>query len=219
MNFRALRYNVSLVIVLVLLTACATDQQRTRTQGTAAGAVGGAAVGALIGGKGAAGKGALVGAAIGLLAGDAVAKKKAAYAQREALLRGSADRAQQLAQQLRQQNEITTVQIAALGKDIKRLKAQKLSATARKNRAAENQTRLAGLMKGIDDQLVQVKAEITQQQTLLADEQRKAAESHDNTLEPSMQLVSAGVRNLQSSERTLEMAKAQLQLLDPKRKY
>jgi hypothetical protein len=208
-----------LAILLAGVTACATDQQRTRTEGTAAGAVGGAAIGALIGGKGATGIGAGVGALAGLLVGDAVARKKAEYAQREALLRGSADRAQQLAQQLRQQNEITTAQIATLQQEVERLKMEKISATVRKNRMVEDQTRLAGLMQGVDDRLVRVRAEITQQQQLLADEQRKAHESRDNTLGPSMQLVAAGVRDLQSSERALETAKAQLQLLDSKRQY
>lgn len=219
MNLRVLSRTTSLVVLFFALTACATDQQRTRTEGTAAGALGGAAIGALIGGKNAAGIGALAGGAIGLLAGDTVARKKAAYAKREAALRSSADHAEQLAQRQRQQNQTTAAQIVALQQDIDRLKVEQLSVTARNSRVTNDQIRLADLMKDVDDHLVQVRAEIVQQQTLLADEQRKAAQSHDNTLQPGMQLVAAGVRDLQSSERGLEMAKAQLQLLDSKRQY
>jgi len=106
MNLRGLSLNTSLVVLFLALTACATDQQRTRTEGTAAGALGGAAIGALIGGKNAAGIGTLVGGAIGLMAGDTVAPKKAAYAKREAAPRSSADHAEQLARHQRQQNQI-----------------------------------------------------------------------------------------------------------------
>jgi len=219
MNLHILSRNISLVVLFFALTACATDQQRTRTEGTAAGAVGGAAIGALIGGKNGGAIGALAGGALGLLAGDTVARKKAAYAKREASLRSSADHAEQLAQRLQQQNQITATRIAALQQPIDRLKVEQLSVTSRNNRVANDQIRLAGLMKDVDDHLVQVRAEIVQQQTLLADEQRQAAQTRDNTLQPSMRLVAAGVRDLQSSERGLEMAKAQLQLLDSKRQY
>ena len=219
MNLRAPSRTLSFAVLLFTLSACATDQERTRTEGAAAGAVGGAAIGALIGGKGSTGIGALAGGAIGLLAGDAVARQKAAYAKREAALRNSANRAEQFAQQQRQQNTATLVQIAALRNDIHRLQVEQLSLTTRNNLAAADQARLTGLTRYVNGQLVQVRAEISQQQILLADEQHKAAQSHDNSLQPSLQLVAAGVRDLQSSERALEMAQAQLQLLDSKRQY
>src|SRR5882762_6551911 len=83
----------------VLLSGCATDAQKTRTQGAGAGAVLGSLIGLAVTHDA---RGALIGAAAGgaggLLVGDQVARKKGQYARREDVLRGSAARAQQLAQ-------------------------------------------------------------------------------------------------------------------------
>lgn len=218
MNSKAFQV-LGTVSLTLLLNACATDGQQTRTEGALTGAAVGATAGAIAGGKEATIAGAAAGGILGAIWGDSVAKKKEEYAKREDALRISAERATQLAQETRQQNEITTVQLTELERNIKRLRVEKLSAVARKNLTQSNEAKLASLLKSVDAQLVEVRAEIARQQTLLDSEERLAREQRDDSLQPRMRLVSAGVRELQTNEQALDRARAQLQLLDQKRAY
>ena len=79
---------VAVLVICAVLSGCAgmSDQTRTRTEGTAVGAVIGGLVGLAIGdGEGAA-IGALAGAGIGYLAGNEIAKRKKNYASTEKFL-------------------------------------------------------------------------------------------------------------------------------------
>jgi DNA repair exonuclease SbcCD ATPase subunit len=57
------------MVIALLLTGCATQEQQTRTEGTAGGALLGAALGAGIGALAGGGKGAAIGAGIGAVVG------------------------------------------------------------------------------------------------------------------------------------------------------
>ena len=104
---KCLRTVLYVAVTCFLLSACATDKQKTEGQGAGAGAILGALVGVAIthNVKGAAIGGAL-GAGVGYGVGHHVAETKEQYAQREQILRGSAQRAEQLAQYASQQNEV-----------------------------------------------------------------------------------------------------------------
>jgi hypothetical protein len=207
------------IVSVAVLTGCATDAQKTKTQGALAGAAMGGAAGALAGGKKESIAGAVVGGIAGVMYGTAVAKKKAELAQREDALKASAAKAEQLAQEMRQNNAVLTTDIEGLEQNILQLKQDKLSQQARNALAQSNRERTKVLLSGVDLQLQIVKAEIGRQQALYESEERLARESKDNSLNPGMQLVAAGVRDLQSHERSLELAKAQLERIDPQRAY
>ena len=201
------------------LSGCATDAQRTQTEGAVAGAAIGAGIGAIAGGKEATVVGAAAGTVIGGIVGSKVAADKAEYARREDALRASAERANLLAEATRQHNTTLTAQLAELQKNVQRLRTEKMSATARKNLTLAHQTKVAGLMQGVDTQLAQVRDEVTKQQALLKQEQRLAQQNNDQRLQPGMQQVAMAIRDLQTTEQALERAKAQLQLVDQKRAY
>lgn len=211
---------LSVVISSLLLAGCATDTQTTQAQGAGAGALLGALIGAAVGRDA---RGALIGGAVGSVAGlavgDQVAQKKAQYAKREDILRGSAERARQLAQQTRQQNEQLTNDVARLDLAVQSLRKQEMSAEARQALIQSNEHRVAVLLNGIDLQLQQVRREISRQQSVLAAEAQQAEQTKQASPQEGVRLVNAGIRDLESGQRVLEEAKAQLLLIDPRRAY
>lgn len=211
-----------LAILLVLsVSGCATDAQRTRTEGAAIGGAVGAGIGALAAKNTPAG--AAIGGAVGALAGlvyaDQVAKKKARYAQREDALRQSAGTARQVAQATRQQNDRLAAEVAGLDQRVQGLRTQKISEEARNEYARETQKRFEILQSGVDLQLSQVRQEIIRQQQVLLAEQQEANQTHVPSPPEGIQLVSNSILELQQNERLLEETRAQLQLIDAKRAY
>ncbi|MCA1794334.1 MAG: glycine zipper 2TM domain-containing protein [Desulfobacteraceae bacterium] len=79
---------VFVLLICLLIPGCAgmSDQNRTKTEGTAVGAVAGGLLGMLIGKEQGAAIGALAGAGVGYLVGNEVAKRKQAYASNEEFL-------------------------------------------------------------------------------------------------------------------------------------
>lgn len=217
---------LSACIVLVLaasLSACATDQQRTRSEGIAAGAAAGAVVGHAIGGdeRGAA-LGAVLGGVVGAVFGNRAAEKKAAYAQREAELRAGAERAAALAQASREHNDQIEREIAQLEESVRTLRTAKLSARVKQNRATENGQRVNALLAATEARLQQIRAEVDRQKALLAvaavrdDGKKKTAAEQPSQ---DFQLVSVNIRDLEQQTRRLELARLQLQQIDPRRAY
>jgi hypothetical protein len=223
-SFHAL---LCLVAMGSLLTACATDKQKTEGQGAGAGAVLGALIGVAITHdvRGAAIGGA-VGAGGGYAVGNQVAQKKAQYAQREEILRTSAQRAEQLAQRTRQQNEQFSGEVAGLEQTVQSLQTQQASAAALHASVLGNSRRAAILLSGVDLQIQQVNGEISRQQALLAAEAQQAQQSGQPSPPEEIRLVKVSIhdlesnqRDLESNRRTLEEARAQLALIDSRRAY
>src|SRR4051794_23614016 len=149
MRIRDLRAPAAAILLGFFVTACTTaagvnrsDQTRTRVEGTGAGLLAGAGIGAAPGGEKRGVIGAGVGALVGLAGGSYVAQKKADYAKREAALQDSAQRAELLARQTHEQNESLSSSIASLKSDIQRLHAEQMSAVARRDLAQANQVKL-----------------------------------------------------------------------------
>jgi Glycine zipper len=209
-----------LVAATLLLCACATDTQKTQAQGGGAGAVLGALIGVAVGHDARAALiGGAIGGAAGLAVGDSVAQKKAQYARREDALRGSAARAQQLARLTQQENEHLRGDVARLDRAVESLRTQEMSAQARRAASQNNQRMAAALSREVDLQLQTVKAELARQQALLASEAQQAQQTKRPSPQQAVHLVEAGMHDLESSQRMLEEAKAQLQLIDPRRAY
>ena len=208
------------LLLCILLCGCATDAQRTRTQGTTAGAVLGALIGAAITGDASgAAAGAALGGGAGALVGNQVALKKERYAKREDALRASAAKAQQLAQQTRAQNEQLTVDVARLERTIQDLRTRKISAQERRQQTLNSQRELAALLNGVEQRLPQVRAEIARQQVVMEAEAQIARDTREPSPEDGMRLVASSLRDLEMGARALERARAQLQLIDSKRAY
>ncbi len=211
----------TLIGAMVLLSACATDAQRTRTEGATMGATIGAVAGQLLGGnREGALAGAVLGGVIGGIFGDQTADKKARYAAQEDELRASADRASTLAQVSRDRNEQLDRDIAALEQSVQQLRTAKLSAESKRALAEASRKQHDGLMTSIDEQLRALREEISRQQALA-----KAATlppKPDGTSQPvseGIRLVSAGMRDLDQQTRALEIAKLNLQKIDRRRAY
>lgn len=207
----------------LLLGACATDQRRTRSEGTAAGVVAGAALGRAITGddRGTA-IGALIGGIVGAVAGNRIAEKKAAYARREEQLRQSAQQTMALAASARTQNEQLERDIAELDRAVQELAAARLSAASRQKANNANQQRSAALVEAIERQLKQMKDEVERQNQLIAAVQAQdAAQKRRTPAEPSdgMRLVATSLRDLEAQTRQLELARLQLQQIDERRAY
>ena len=209
------------VATAMLLSACATDAQRTQTEGAAAGAVIGAVAGRALGGnRDGAVAGALLGGLVGAVIGDKTADKKARYAAQEDELRASAERATALARASRERNEQLMQDTAALETSVRRLRTAKLSAESKQALAKENQKKQDAMLASVDGQLRQLREETARQAALI-----KAAETtgkQNGTPQPSsegIRLVSASIRDMDQQTRALELAKLNLQQIDQRRSY
>lgn len=208
------------VVTTLVLAGCATDRQQTQAEGATAGALAGAVLGGLLGGgRDGAALGAMLGAGMGAVAADKVADKKTAYIQREDALRASADQAQKLAQKLRDGNDALGREITTLDASVQRLRTARLSAESRRNLAQSQQQSLTALVGRVTQQLAQVRQEISQQTTVLQAEERYARENKQPAPDQGIRLVTAGIRDLQVQERSLERARLQLQQIDQRRAY
>jgi YMGG-like Gly-zipper len=205
--------------VVALLVGCATDAQRTRTEGAGAGAVGGAVLGKVVGGRDGAMVGAFLGGLIGYSVGDQVADKKAQYAQREDALRASADRALALAKASRDQNDKLSSDIAVLELSVQRLRTERMSAASRQAQTRSNQGRLIALLASVDQQLVQMRTAIAEQSEVLKAEEARTKPVPEAPPSEGLRRVSASVRDLQQQERSLELARLQLEQIDKRRAY
>lgn len=221
--FRRCRGLAVVGTLALVLCACATDQQRTRAEGTATGVAAGAALGrAITGNDRGTVIGAMLGGIVGAVVGDRVAKKKAAYAQREENLRQSAQRATALAESTRVQNEQIENQIAELDRAVQDLRQASLTGAERQARHDAQQQRLAALVETVAHQLRQMNAEVERQNALIAEvkaldaKERRTAEEQQSE---GVQLVAAGLRDLEQQTRRLELARLQLQQIDERRAY
>ena len=212
--------------VLALAACAANDANRTTGEGIAAGAVVGAVAGNVVGGnRQATVVGGVLGAVVGGVVGASVANKKADYAQREDMLRASADRAMAVAQASRQDNDQRSVEIAALDQSVQRLRNETMSAGARQALAQDSRQRQKRLLAGVDTQLQRMRAEIARQNAVIVAEQKARANAAATTTAAApttsggLRQVSAGIRDLQQQERTLEEARLQLMQIDKRRAY
>jgi len=212
----------SAALIAVLLCACANDAQRTRTEGVAAGVAAGAVAGQALGGKrDSTLAGALIGGIIGGMIGNSVAQKKAQYAKTEDALLVSAENASAVARASREQNDQLASEIAALDESVQQLRSEKMTAESRRTLALANQQRLTTLLAGVDQNLQQIRGSIAQQTALMQQAEAMRAKQAQSTAEPSegIQRVSASVRDLQQQERSLELARLQLQEIDRRRAF
>lgn len=202
-----------------LVSGCANDQQRTRTEGAGGGAVVGALIGHLIGGRDGAIAGAVIGGGVGAAIGDQAAEKKKRYAEREDALRLAVSQSRTVAQQARETNDALRRDVAALQTSVSQLQSQQLSERSRNELAANARRSYQEANERLDVQLAAVRGEIGRQQQVIQHEQELAAQTREPSPGPALRLVSAGVDDLRTHERALERAKQQLAMLESRRAF
>ncbi len=209
-----------MAVIVSSLAGCATDAQRTRTEGAAAGVVLGGVAGRAIGGnRDGAIVGAVTGGVAGLLIGDQVAAKKEQFAAQEDRLRASADRAAALAGVSRERNARLTREIAALDQSVQRLRSAKMSAQSKRTLAAENQKKQQALLAAVDDNLRQLREEKSRQAAVLRASTSPGQNGAAQQRTAGVQLVSAGMSSLDQQTQAMEQAKRDLQRIDQRRAY
>jgi hypothetical protein len=172
---------ISLILLIALLTSCAsmTDRQRTQVEGTGVGAAAGAGLGAIIGaiagGKDGAWKGAVAGGLVGALGGFAlgthVANQKAKYANDEDYLDAVIANARQVNEETKQYNAYLDNEIQKLDQEtallVRQYNQKKITKVALNNEKAKLEAKLAESEKVLQA----VKNELAIQKRVLKEEQ------------------------------------------------
>jgi uncharacterized protein YcfJ len=207
----ALKPLTALGIAAALVAGCATggDGQRTRMEGTAAGALIGGLVGALIDGERGAAIGATLGAGAGYLVGNEIARRKALYASTEDYLNGEAARVAEFNATTRQYNARLEREISTLGVESERLRARHTAGSAQR---AQLDAQRATVRAEIDraNQLERNLArELEVQSTILADERRNKPAN-----DPYIVRLEREIGELQRNLETLRTSSSQLAMID-----
>lgn len=209
-------------LVAVLCSAeagCATDAQRTTTEGTATGAVLGAGIGYLLGRDRGAEIGALIGGAGGYQYGQYVVSVKTAYAQREQALQAISADSQRIADEARRYNDLVIQEIAELQQQRDRLQARRMATSDRNQLLEQQRQRAEQLLADTGSQLDQVRNAINQQQRAMQVERDARAQGYQSIPDAQMQAMSAQMQLLQAEQATLEQAVEQLKVIDDRRSY
>lgn len=190
--------------LIVSMTGCTqpnmTDSQRTKAEGTGIGVLGGAALGALIGGDS---QGALIGAALGGLAGYAygshVADEKAKYASKEDWLNACISSAKKVNKSTRSYNAKLSRKIA----DTKRLVS-----LYKQNKASKSQMRAQKKLidqerKTANEMLKNAQNELKAQQGVLRDAKKMGKKAEARRLEQEIAIMKRENRTLKNQTNTL----------------
>jgi hypothetical protein len=197
-----IKNTVWLVVMIFLLSGCATHSDELRGQGAGVGAAAGAGLGYLLGGKDGAAFGAVLGALVGFTAGHEVARRKEQYASQEEAIVTETKRIRQVTEQTQSYN-------AQLQRTIQtnRVKIAELEAT--QNRTQENEAalkeqyeRTAQLHVEAENALKGVENELDVQQQLYAEYEAQSQNAQD---------YSQDLKNWQTKIVQLEAEKQTLQ--------
>ncbi len=191
-------------VLIVSMTGCTqpdmTDSQRTKTEGTAVGALGGAALGALIGGDS---QGALIGAALGGLAGYAygshVANEKAKYASKEDWLNACISSAKKVNKSTRSYNAKLSRKIADTKRLVSLYKQNKISKSklrAQKKLIDRERTTANKMLKNAQN-------ELKAQQGVLRDAKKTANASETRRIQSEINTMKQQISLLKKNNSTL----------------
>jgi len=192
--------------VVLSLTGCSTtqpnmtDSQRTKAEGTGIGVLGGAALGALIGGNS---KGAAWGAALGGLAGYAygshVANEKAKYASKEDWLDACISSARKVNKNTRSYNAKLSRKIADTKRLVSLYKQNKVS----KSELRAEKTLIDQERKTANKMLKNAQNELKAQQGVLRDAKKMGKKAEAQRLEKEIAIMKKENSKLQNQTNTL----------------
>jgi hypothetical protein len=161
------------VLLLTLLSGCATHEQRVKTQGTAGGAAIGALLGYVVGGDEGAAWGAALGAGTGYAVGSYVAGRQRQYATREQMIEGETKHTEQLVAEVQGINAGLEREIAALNEEIRALRVKVARGTATRNERDRLRAKARSRLDSARKSLVMVQKERDAALAVLEGERRK----------------------------------------------
>lgn len=190
-------------VVIVGMTGCTqpnmTDSQLVKTQATGVGALGGAALGGLIGGK----DGALLGAAVGGLAGYAygshVADQKSKYARTEDWLNAGIVSAKKVNRQTRSYNSKLSKKIAESKRLVKQYKQGKIS----KSKLRAQKKIIDRERQTANKMLKDAQKELAGQQRMLKAAKNEGKNSQARHLAEQIRIMKKQNRDLKNQTKTL----------------
>jgi len=207
----ALKPLATLGIAAALVGGCATggDGQRTRMEGTAAGALIGGLVGALIDGERGAAVGAALGAGAGFLVGNEIAKRKAQYASTEDYLNGEAARVAEFNATTRQYNARLEREISTLSTETEQLRARHAAGSAQRAQLDAQRTTVRAEIDRAKQLEQNLAREYEVQSAILAEERRNKPAN-----DPSILRLEREIAELQRNLETLRTSSSQLAQID-----
>jgi hypothetical protein len=161
-----------MVLVLLSLGACGTDdQQQTAIGGAAVGAAAGCGVGAVVSGEGGTGcaVGGVLGGAAGLAAGSQVAERKRGYADREEMLDAEIDDAERLNDDLAGRNASLRDEVRERRRRAEVLEAALASGRASSEDRDEELEEVRARVEAAEETLARARDELEAKQALLED--------------------------------------------------
>jgi len=195
-----------LLVVLTLmvgLSGCVqpnmTDSQRTKAEGTGVGVIGGALIGAAIGGKRGAMWGAAIGGSLGYLFGSHVADEKAKYARKEDWLNACIKSARKVNKSARSYNSKLAREIAKTKRMVRLYKRGKIS---RAKLRAQHRVVEAERSK-LNKMLKTAANELKAQKRVLRDARKMGKKSYSRRLSRQIQSLKQQNRNLKRKTKTL----------------
>lgn len=205
------RLTLVALLVASLSSGCANmdDQDRTKAEGTATGALIGGVIGALIGGRDGAAIGAVVGAGAGYLVGNEVAKRKQEYANTEDFLDAEIARTQEF-------NSTAVAYNQRLGQEIASLEAESRTLRANYDKGRVKQDALAAKRNDLQKRVAENKkledslAKEHEVQTAILAEERKTRPAND----PYIARLEKEVQQLQKNLDKLRDGSTQLARID-----
>jgi len=208
---RIMKAIVILAVICALLPGCATtsDQNRTKAEGTAVGAVLGGLLGYAVGGGRGAAIGAVAGAGVGFLVGNEVAKRKQAYANTEEFLDAEIAGTQEYNRTALAYNQKLSKDIAALEKESTTLRAKYDKGKTDKQVLAAKREQLQKRIedsKKLEDNL----SKELEVQTAIVEQERKERPAGDQRIAKLEKEVAALQKNLDQ----LRDGSTQLALID-----
>ncbi|MEA3490613.1 MAG: hypothetical protein U9R27_01790 [Campylobacterota bacterium] len=190
--------------LIVGLTGCAqqnmTDSQRTKAEGTGVGVVGGALLGAAIGGRRGAAWGATLGGAAGYAYGSHVANEKAKYARKEDWLNACIYDARKVNRNTRAYNAKLSNKIAETKRLARLYRQNKVSRTQMRRQKQMIDRERVKANKALKDAQYQLKA----QRGVLRDAKRMGKRSEASRLEQEIRVMEQ--QNSQLRENTNALA-------------
>ncbi|MDR9440831.1 MAG: glycine zipper domain-containing protein [Halomonas sp.] len=202
---------IPLLAASLMTSGCASmdDQGRTRTEGTAAGAVIGGLLGYAVGDERGAAIGAALGAGAGYAIGNEVAKRKQAYATTEAFLDGEIAHVQQFNQTTVAYNEQVRAEITRLEAEADRMQARVASGEMARDELQGERNAIARRLEKSETLEKALARELKVQQRILAEEGGSRPED-----DPYLAQLSAEVEELQRNLNQLRDDSAQLASID-----
>jgi chromosome segregation ATPase len=202
---------IPLLAASLMTSGCASmdDQERTRTEGTTAGAIIGGLLGYAVDDERGAAIGAALGAGAGYAIGNEVAKRKQAYASTEDFLNGEIARVREFNQTTVAYNEQVRAEVARLEMEADRMQARVASGEVARDELQAERNAIAQRLdksEALEKSLVH---ELEVQQRILAEEGGSRPED-----DPYLAQLSAEVEELQRNLNQLRDDSAQLASID-----